>query len=1102
MKTLAFRGAVAGAALSIFVSSCLAYTYFLTENLYTPNWSNWTVTGTMTPEWYNAGSYGGIGDGSQGTMLSNYASSSDVSVVVRGTANTFYLYLDYSSFFLGSSQVQTYYYVDIAGNGSGIELYKQYINSYQTPTFVYLTGTTLSFGDNSVVRVVTRPDASVSGATDIIVYVNNSMAMWYQDASGLSSSGQVELELDGTGNGSNLLSQISLGPLSTVTPNAVPSSSISTSATTNQINISWAAATESSSGTGVWGYQLSRNGQVVTTTQALSFVDSASIAPSTTYNYTLTVLDYHWNSASTNFSASTPNIPTNPPFPSTTPDGRRVGVRPTGAYWGGQNENIDVLSGNVNFMLPLLKAMGRGSWGVPFNLVYNSQNWGQDLAFNQLNFGADVGYGYGWKLLAGSITPVWNPGGFTAAYYLYTDANGAEYRLDQNSGNVWSSKESIYLWFDANYNILHRTDGSFWNFFCTSAGTEPDSGVLHPTQVEDTNGNQVLIRYQQAPGANWTNSSSRITEIEDVRATTRNNGVYATYDFTYNTDAVPHLTSITNSISTGEAFTFSYDPGIAISSPINGQSFGTTTFLDHVTITNLGLTHYFQQNSGGELTKVLLPYGGYLAYSYATTTYPSGRNYRELTNRYLSPDGTTGSQLTYPLTHEANVTGVMHQLAKIDDPSGTGEKYWAFGTTGVAAGLTAQYQGRQMPGGAAATQNDFTWTQDSTGNSYISNNVTTQDPGQSYQAQKATAQTVDIYGNVTQVLNYNFGSTTGSLARTYNYTYLNSSAYTARYIYNRLVSATVTPAGGSAVGLASNVYDIYGSEGVNGACSQVALVAAGTGLREWDTSFTTSFLTRGNVGCGSTPSAYSIYNYDASGNVVSTTVNGVTAQVTSSSSTNFAAPSQLTVGSQTTSMSWNSFLGLTSTQGPNGDTATTVYDQYARPSNTTSPFGAVTAVNYNSPPYSASSPATITTIVADTAAPPGQGYTTSSGRWTLQTLDGLGRTILSQTGDSTGAIKSQTKSVYGPCACSPMGKLMKQSMPYAQGGTPVWTVYNYDGLGRTTSVVSPDGASTTNYLYQGNTVKVTDPAGNWKIFTMDAFGNLIQVVEPNPASGQ
>ncbi len=45
------------------------------------------------------------------------------------------------------------------------------------------------------------------------------------------------------------------------------------------------------------------------------------------------------------------------------------------------------------------------------------------------------------------------------------------------------------------------------------------------------------------------------------------------------------------------------------------------------------------------------------------------------------------------------------------------------------------------------------------------------------------------------------------------------------------------------------------------------------------------------------------------------------------------------------------------------------------------------------------------------------------------------------------------------------------------------------------SVLAPDGSSTSTYSYQGNTVKTTDPAGKWKKFTMDAFGNLTQVVE-------
>jgi hypothetical protein len=54
-----------------------------------------------------------------------------------------------------------------------------------------------------------------------------------------------------------------------------------------------------------------------------------------------------------------------------------------------------------------------------------------------------------------------------------------------------------------------------------------------------------------------------------------------------------------------------------------------------------------------------------------------------------------------------------------------------------------------------------------------------------------------------------------------------------------------------------------------------------------------------------------------------------------------------------------------------------------------------------------------------------------------------------------------------PFCCSPLGKLWGVSQPYAPGGTPVWTTYTYDGIGRTLSAAAP-------------------------------AGNLIAVLEPNP----
>ena len=231
-----------------------------------------------------------------------------------------------------------------------------------------------------------------------------------------------------------------------------------------------------------------------------------------------------------------------------------------------------MLSGNLSYSLPLLKAQGRNGWGVPFALSYNSENWRKDPG-GTWNLGRDVGFGYGWKLLAGSITPYWSDY-FNIDHYTFTDSTGAEYQLINNTGGIWTSAESIYLSFDSNADILHFPDGSFWTMGAVSAGTEQDAGTYYPTVMEDTNGNQVLITYAAGVGVSWTNSSARIINIADVRAASVDDGPYLTYQFTYDSESVPHLTTITNNISTGESYTFSYYSATALSDPFFGSSYG------------------------------------------------------------------------------------------------------------------------------------------------------------------------------------------------------------------------------------------------------------------------------------------------------------------------------------------------------------------------------------------------------------------------------------------------------------------------------------------------------------------------------------------------
>jgi YD repeat-containing protein len=183
------------------------------------------------------------------------------------------------------------------------------------------------------------------------------------------------------------------------------------------------------------------------------------------------------------------------------------------------------------------------------------------------------------------------------------------------------------------------------------------------------------------------------------------------------------------------------------------------------------------------------------------------------------------------------------------------------------------------------------------------------------------------------------------------------------------------------------------------------------------------------------------YLYNIGGQVTSSN-NGVTT-VTVEQNASYSAPARITPNANenlAASMTWTSFLGLVSQTGPNNSTAAFTYDALARPSSATSPHGAVTSYTYaNSPP-----------AVTETV----------NGRWKKTTQDGLGRAVKVETGHGSTAVSVQ-ETEYGLCACSPMGRVKRVSEPYAPGGTPVWTTYNYDARGRVTSVVAPDGAVTT-----------------------------------------
>jgi YD repeat-containing protein len=183
-------------------------------------------------------------------------------------------------------------------------------------------------------------------------------------------------------------------------------------------------------------------------------------------------------------------------------------------------------------------------------------------------------------------------------------------------------------------------------------------------------------------------------------------------------------------------------------------------------------------------------------------------------------------------------------------------------------------------------------------------------------------------------------------------------------------------------------------------------------------------------------------------------------------------------GELATSYTYTNALNIASVTGPNQAQAAVTYNAAGRPATSVSVHGATTTYAYDA-----------ITITA-----------TTNSHWTRTTLDGLGRKIKTEIGDSGGA-KSVVDVEYDSCACSPLGKIKRVSQPYAPGGTVYWTTYSYDAVGRTTRIDLPGGTGATTYVYQGNTTTVTDAAGKWKKYTVDAMGNLIQVTEPAPEGG-
>jgi hypothetical protein len=469
---------------ALFLLSCASalasYQYYLFETIGLPDvfWGYWRPTNYWTRN-------GDIAPSIEGVSVINENAIPTPSIGyevraffdIRTSGGVFQIYLDATSDAKHGPNPQGSYYVielqtpTVNGNlcTANLAAYKR-VNSVITQLWSSTVSCTGGVYQELKLRAIRRAN-NPTGGIYLLDEQGNALVWLSPEASLPAGKPGVGMRDTLSTGGLNQIRNVQLGPGDGVGPYAVDPYQITSTYTGGCLNINWVPAADNPDGIGVGFYHIFRNDTWVGSPKNTSLSD-CGVTAGQSYTYRFYTVDQHVNfSAPTDvtLTAGARPPPGVPRF--VAPDPIRVGVRPLGAYWGVSPEQIDLRSGNLNFTVPLFKAMGRGGWGVQFALSYNSQLWFMEGAA-QTKLGADVGYGFGWKLLAGAMTPIWS--GSSLIYHLFTDSTGAEYKLDVNENGVWRTREGVYMRYDSNTGRLNFPDGSYWVMSSVAASGEAD----------------------------------------------------------------------------------------------------------------------------------------------------------------------------------------------------------------------------------------------------------------------------------------------------------------------------------------------------------------------------------------------------------------------------------------------------------------------------------------------------------------------------------------------------------------------------------------------------------------------------------------------------
>lgn len=779
------------------------------------------------------------------------------------------------------------------------------------------------------------------------------------------------------------------------------------------------------------------------------------------------------------------------------------GLKPYGAFHGGDIDSISLGNGNVVMHIPLVSYPQRGNLHFGLQLYYNDKNWeGYCLSQNPCV------WAYRWR------HGVQDPGYVPQGVNISTDFELTPYNNRLVINNLDGSR-TTYLspWVKATDGTHHKLgavtgglrslDGSgiyvpagigvsSWTVIESNGTRQSLTGTTTKT-VEDTNGNKMT----KDSSGNWTDSLGRVIPAFTTSTTT---GCPAGTASAQSANLPGYNGGTITIKACYKTFSFS------VSFP-NGSGVASPSMMTAVLLPD-GTQWLFNYESTGSLSSITLPTGGTLTYTYTTFQFPSGGDYsRAVTTRTVNANDGTGNRQTtysYAVVSTVQTTTVVdaagnqaeHDFVAADTYgfphadryySGSGGSKTLLKT--VASAYTAGVEDPNFDGTAqlqvfptsvtttfGAKTSQTTATQDNTGDTWSYTDI-------SFDPPVVTTYPLTI-GSTVQTTASDWGAAPNPgavLKKTVsNYLWTTDPTTKTNNLLNRLSSAIIQDGSSNRVAETDYYYDqtSVASSGVTTQHNSTPTATKRgnqTTVSRWltGTTFlnsTATYFDTGKTQTSTDPGGHATtfaYNVTTLKGAFPTQVTGpTTGGVTHVASTNY---------------DFNTGV-VTSSTDQNGNATSYNYDSSFRLTQRSAPDGGQVNFAYtNSAPFKVTVTAKITSTMNVTA----EGE-----------VDGLGRVKQTRlTSDPEGT--DYTDTTYDV-----VGHVATVSNPYRNTSESTYgvTTSNYDALGRLIKTIPTDGTSSTNNVvtsYADNCVVITDQAGKTRKTCSDGLDRLTQVFEPD-----